>query len=146
MINKKNLNNYLFVYGTLLRFFNNRNEFSYYLSKYGKYVNKAYTQGDIYSIQGGLHIYPGAKFIDNGNIIYGELYKIDEDLLNELDIYEGRNYTRKLINIKYKLLPFIYLNKSNVYAYELTDLLIYDDSDKIKSGDFVKYLIEKNKG
>jgi gamma-glutamylcyclotransferase (GGCT)/AIG2-like uncharacterized protein YtfP len=76
---------YLFVYGTLKKEFNNKT--SRYLVKNSEYIGKATYQGKLYMVD----YYPGAIRSSNpGDIVYGELFKLKNPdiVLSALDEYE----------------------------------------------------------
>ena len=86
----------LFVYGTLKKGYHNN-----YLLKNSEYMGKAITTGKMYNV-GKFPAVTSGK-----DIIKGELYKIDQFTLNNIDYLEGYNkdniieslYIRKEISV-----------------------------------------------
>lgn len=91
-------NIFLFVYGSL-----KKNKPNNHLLKNATFINDATT----------LEKYPLLKIheyypyliddINNGNYINGELYLINKDMLNKLDIFEGNEFTRKKIEVCFNI-------------------------------------------
>ncbi|SDK29497.1 Uncharacterized conserved protein YtfP, gamma-glutamylcyclotransferase (GGCT)/AIG2-like family [Catalinimonas alkaloidigena] len=78
--------NYLFVYGTLMRGFDNPN--AQLLHKTGRYVSAAWMPGRLFRVEW----YPGALYEPTcDGKVHGEVYALEEPLalFAQLDVYEG---------------------------------------------------------
>ncbi len=76
----------LFVYGTLMRGF--ENPMAQLLSRSADFIGEARCRGRLYRVQ---H-YPGLLLSDDpGDIVFGELYRLRarDELLREFDMYEA---------------------------------------------------------
>ncbi|WP_247236626.1 gamma-glutamylcyclotransferase [Telluribacter sp. SYSU D00476] len=95
---------YLFVYGTLMRGY--ENPFATLLQQYATWVGEGTMTGLLYRISW----YPGAIFLDDPKYrVFGEVYQIVEPdaLLRELDAYEDVSpieseslYLRRLVPVQ----------------------------------------------
>ncbi|TDB68830.1 gamma-glutamylcyclotransferase family protein [Arundinibacter roseus] len=77
--------NYLFVYGTLMRGFNN--PFAATLRKHSSFAGLGHFTGELYRISW----YPGALYLPKSTTsVHGEVYKLIhfETLIEQLDLYE----------------------------------------------------------
>ncbi len=72
---------YLFVYGTLLK-----GEESHHLLEDSPLIATGYVKGTLYDLHVG---FPALSITEIQGRIYGEVYEVTEDLLAELDHYEG---------------------------------------------------------
>lgn len=101
----------LFVYGTLRRGFNN--QWQQILESKASWLGTATTSGYLFD----LGPYPGAKYAPEGDLITGDLYAIQgkssQNLIAELDEYEGEEYTRIWIQTECNG-----KKKNNVFFYE----------------------------
>lgn len=133
-MNNKNTNllvNKLFVYGTLKKNFPN---FSYL--KDAKYLYDAYTIDKFNMIDFGH--YPGLVKNSKGYPVKGEVYEIDKNILEEIDILEGYPsfYNRELSPTTNNL----------VYLYFLEDNDFENKNiNYIKPSEGKKYLEWENK-
>lgn len=95
-------NIFIFTYGTLMN--NERNH--YYLSDQ-EFISNAYIKNyDIYN----LGTYPG--IIKGSDIVYGELYSVDENSLNQIDALEELGYLYD------RVLERVYIsNEESIEAY-----------------------------
>lgn len=95
---------YLFVYGTLMRGFDN--PFAEKLREHSVFEGNGSFPGLLYKVEW----YPGAIYLpESPDLVYGEVYQIQDaaDLLRELDGYEevieeqsASLYLRKIIPVK----------------------------------------------
>ena len=135
------INQYLFVYGTLLE---NDNEFAAYLVENSGFYGRGKVGGKLYD----MGKYPGIILNPNDNhFVYGNIYFMadPEGLLKMLDYYEGfgeneahpNEFVRKLTTIESsgKLL------EGWVYEYNLP----VDELTLIISGDYLIYMEELTK-
>lgn len=99
--------NMVFVYGTL-----RQHEANHYLLRNARCVSRqCWTYGILYDTGYG---YP-AMLTDKRNRVYGELYEVNAQQLERLDVFEG------------------YEGKGKDNLYELTTQVVHTDFDKIKS-------------
>lgn len=86
---------YVFVYGTLKKRFSN-----HHFLEGAKFVKKAITK-PLYKMY-NCGYYPCIVDCPNGNVIHGEIYQIDNQILSRLDYLEGypQLYDRKLIQLQ----------------------------------------------
>ena len=95
---------YLFVYGTLMKGFDN--PFAEKLNKQSVFVGNGSFPGLLYQVDW----YPGAVYSEEGGFrVFGEIYKIENapELIKELDEYEDvfedesvSLYVRRIVSIK----------------------------------------------
>lgn len=103
----------LFVYGTLKKDFSNHN----YL-KSAKYLYDAFTLTKFQMLN--LGYYPALIKDEDGYSIKGEVYRITENILKNIDILEGYPdfYTRELITTNMSnFMVYIYYLKNNLNNY-----------------------------
>lgn len=108
--------NFLFVYGTLRKRFNN--PMSKYLNENAHYLGEGFIQGQLYHISW----YPG--FVESQNIldkVVGDIYKIDSSndktLFNQLDEYEGDAYFKKTLKVSFgekEIQATVYIFKGDI--------------------------------
>ncbi|MEQ9714687.1 MAG: gamma-glutamylcyclotransferase [Candidatus Asgardarchaeum sp.] len=117
----------LFVYGTLMHGFN----LHFYLKKYpflGRAIIKGY---DLYDLEFFPAIVPGS------GIVHGEVYEVDERLMDTLDSVEGvdRENPSAGLYIKEETFAFFgdYKEKVIIYVYNRD---LPKDSKLIESGDY----------
>ena len=95
---------HLFVYGTLMRSF--ENPMAQLLSRSADFIGTARCRGRLYSVQ----YYPGLLLSDDPNdVVFGELYRLRarDALLRELDMYEAcgegfaepTEYIRRMLSV-----------------------------------------------
>lgn len=85
-IQKRQMRDYLFVYGTLVRDANHA--MHRHIRDHGTYAGRAYFRGRLYAVDG----YPGAVPSKNeDDRVAGELYELrnPDEILSALDEYEG---------------------------------------------------------
>ncbi|MBJ6368760.1 gamma-glutamylcyclotransferase family protein [Snuella sedimenti] len=132
---KKDKTNYLFVYGTLLKGFNN--EMSHFLAEHSQFVEKGFFNGELYEVAG----YPGAILSEKPtDKVYGSVYKVlDADLVfKALDTYEGIDVNAPELDLYKRLKVKAYMDsglslQTWVYIYNrpITSL------QKISSGSYL---------
>lgn len=74
---------FLFVYGTL-----KRNSENHGMLKKAKFISKAFIHGYLYDLGVGI---PAVAIENTRDKVYGEIFEADDDLLDELDEFEGFN-------------------------------------------------------
>jgi len=125
----------VFVYGTLLQGMSRAN-----ILNNSQFLGIGYTCGKLYDLGCFPAINPGSENL------YGELYQIDEQKLNELDWIEGYNpiETNHSLYIRKEVDVVILKDGSYIraYTYFYNDYL-EGDSKKITCGDYRRYLLEK---
>lgn len=112
----------LFVYGTL-RSGHSRSD----ILENSKLIGTGVTRGTLYD----LGPFPGTKF-NKGSDVIGEVYEINQEVLNLLDMIEGNGFL-----FERKLVPVL-VNKEyrDCWAYEF--LHEVKEENVIKSGDYLK--------
>lgn len=128
----KEINDLIFVYGTLLL---KNNPYADFLRKNAQFIAKGSFAGQLYD----LGSYPGAVYIRHSHErVYGSIFKLYNPIcaLLQLDEYEGMHepdgeYKRELVSIQTPLSTLI----GWVYLY----VLDYSTKKKI-SGDYLHYL------
>lgn len=116
----------VFVYGTLrrggvgamtIRFPN------------AKFIADAKVSGSLYD----LGAYPGLLLNESNSLVVGEVYEVDDALLNELDEFEASsNYLRKQVEIA------LDADRRTCWVYE-PDPEFYALRKSITSGDWIEY-------
>ncbi|HBB88036.1 MAG TPA: gamma-glutamylcyclotransferase [Blastocatellia bacterium] len=116
----------VFVYGTLRR--GSAGSMSTRFPK-SKFIAEAKVNGSLYY----LGPYPGV-LLDNSNLlVIGEVYEVDDDLLEELDEFEASsNYVRKQVEISFGV------HRAKCWIYE-PNPEFYGLHKLITSGDWIKY-------
>jgi gamma-glutamylcyclotransferase (GGCT)/AIG2-like uncharacterized protein YtfP len=71
----------VFIYGTL-----KKNGENHSLIKKEKFITPAYIHGYLYDLGVGV---PAVEIENTRDKVYGELYEIDDDFIDELDEFEG---------------------------------------------------------
>ena len=123
-------NEYLFVYGTLLR--QSQSPMSSLLLSNSRFIDKAYIRGSLYDIGD----YPGLIHSEKSKSkVLGEAFNLNkpEEVFKELDNYEGSEYKRVKANIKLK-------NGQKLQAWVYEFNLPIDSYQCIESGDYMSYL------
>jgi gamma-glutamylcyclotransferase (GGCT)/AIG2-like uncharacterized protein YtfP len=84
-----------FMYGTLKSGYNNNR-----LLQGARFLGKGITVGK-FKVAGKFS-FPMAKKDDNGDLLSGEIYEVDQDHINKMDWLEsnGRFYQREIIKVK----------------------------------------------
>ena len=132
-----NQSTFLFVYGTLMSYFNN--SFSLALRKRGRLIGGAYTFGELYEVKG----YPEGFYNPDSNTrIQGELYELinPKTLLKWLDSYEeitgheqeDSEYLRKIVPV--------FRNGQKIDAWMYIFNRSTNPLNRIESGSFVDYI------
>jgi gamma-glutamylcyclotransferase (GGCT)/AIG2-like uncharacterized protein YtfP len=94
-----------------------------------KFVAVAKVSGSLYD----LGEYPGLILNDSNSPVIGEVYEVDDELLNELDDFEASsNYVRKQIEVS------VGTDSWKCWTYE-PDPEFYSLSVLITSGDWLEY-------
>jgi len=116
----------VFVYGTLRRGSARAMSIRFPGSKF---IAEAKVSGSLYD----LGAYPGLLLNESNSLVIGEVYEVDDEILNKLDDFEAAsNYLRKQIEISlrnYSRTCWIY--EPNAEFYSLRTL--------ITSGDWIEY-------
>lgn len=94
-----------------------------------KFVADAKVSGSLYD----LGEYPGLMLNDSNSPVIGEVYEVDDELLNELDNFEASsNYVRKQVEVS------VGADRRRCWTYE-PDPEFYSLSKLITSGDWLEY-------
>ena len=117
---------FVFIYGTLRRDCPGSLSIRFPNSKF---VAEAKVRGGLYD----LGPYPGLRLDESNSLVIGEVYEVDDDLLNELDEFEASsNYLRKQVEIS------LGEQRTNCWTYE-PDAEFYRFEKLITSGDWIEY-------
>jgi gamma-glutamylcyclotransferase (GGCT)/AIG2-like uncharacterized protein YtfP len=126
---------YLFVYGTLKKSFNN--EFSRYLLNHCDFIGNAAAVGFLYKVVDGDETYP-ALIPDRPGYVYGELYLLHKKTASQtlafLDVYEETPelFSRRAVIVKS-------LNDGNERPYSAWAYVYNKNTDNLElleSGEF----------
>jgi gamma-glutamylcyclotransferase (GGCT)/AIG2-like uncharacterized protein YtfP len=130
------MNQYLFVYGTLLSGYDDKASHNY-LNRFGELVGKATMKGKMFMVD----YYPGVVLTNENSIVRGELYQIidAESLFDFLDKYEEcvitdilhSEYKREMVDVTLKSTGQIY--QAWVYLYNQPT----DELELLPKGDFL---------
>lgn len=94
-----------------------------------KFIAEAKVNGRLYD----LGPYPGLRLDESNSLVVGEVYEVDEDLLDELDEFEASsNYVRKQVEIAFGA------QRTKCWTYE-PDPEFYRFEKLIASGDWMEY-------
>lgn len=129
------INNYLFVYGTLL---NADNEFAIYLKNTCSFYTDGKFKGRLYDIGE----YPGAITGENyPGYVYGSIFMMDDAVsaLKYLDDYEGFGSEQEQPNLFVREVVEIESDKGIINCWCYLYNLPVDRLPVIVSGDYVKY-------
>ena len=129
------INNYLFVYGTLL---NAGNEFAIYLKNNCSFYAKAKLKGRLYDIGE----YPGVIADDQyAGYVYGSIFMMGDvvSTLKHLDYYEGFGSEQERPNLFVRGLVGIDSDKGIISCWCYLYNLPVDGLKLIESGDYSKY-------
>jgi len=89
------IKHFVFIYGTLRR--GSPGSMSIRFPK-SKFIAEAKVNGWLYD----LGPYPGLLLDESNSLVTGEVYEIDDELLNELDEFEASsNYVRKQVEVSF---------------------------------------------
>lgn len=118
----------VFVYGSLRR--GNARAMSQRFPN-SKFIGEAKVSGSLYD----LGAYPGLLLAESNSLVIGEVYEVDDEILNELDDFEASSsYCRKQVAISLgtrKRTGWIYVPESKPEFYSHRTL--------ITSGDWLEY-------
>jgi gamma-glutamylcyclotransferase (GGCT)/AIG2-like uncharacterized protein YtfP len=125
------MNNHLvFVYGTLRRGGGRAMSVRF---PNAKFIADAKVSGSLYDL--GAH--PGLKLNEANSSVIGEVYEVDDELLNKLDDFEASTYyLRKQVEIS------LGSHRKMCWTYE-PDPEFYSLRTLITSGDWVEYVKTK---
>jgi gamma-glutamylcyclotransferase (GGCT)/AIG2-like uncharacterized protein YtfP len=116
----------IFVYGTLRRGGAGAMSIRFPGSKF---IGEAKVSGSLYD----LGAYPGLLLNESGSTVVGEVYEVDDDILDELDEFEASSrYLRKQVEIS------LDIHRRACWVYE-PDSEFYSFRTLITSGDWVEY-------
>ena len=119
-------NHLVFVYGSLRS--GNAHPMSQRFPE-SKFISAANVNGRLYD----LGEYPGLLLSETESPVVGEVYEVDDALLQELDEFEASsNYLRRQVTISFGN------QKETGWAYE-PDLQYYSLGTLIESGDWLEY-------
>ena len=116
----------VFVYGTL-----RRGSVRAMSSRFprSRFVADAKVSGSLYD----LGAYPGLLLDESNSLVIGEVYEVDDEILNELDDFEAAsNYRRKQVEIS------LGTRTRTAWIYE-PDPEFYSLRTLIRSGDWIEY-------
>ena len=117
---------FVFIYGTLRR--GSAGSMSIRFPK-SRLIAEARVNGRLYD----LGPYPGLVSDESNSLVAGEVYEVDDDLLNQLDEFESSsNYVRKQVEIS------VAGQKRNCWTYE-PDAEFYRLDKLIASGNWIEY-------
>ncbi len=116
----------VFVYGTLRR--RDAGAMSVRFPN-SKFIGDAKVKGSLYD----LGTYPGLLLNESNSMVIGEVYEVDDEILNELDDFEASsNYLRKQVEIP------LGTHGRICWTYE-PDPEFYSPGKLISSGDWIEY-------
>jgi gamma-glutamylcyclotransferase (GGCT)/AIG2-like uncharacterized protein YtfP len=116
----------VFVYGTLRRGSARAMSIRFPDSKL---IAEAKVSGSLYD----LGAYPGLLLNESNSLVIGEVYEVDDEILNKLDDFEASsNYWRKQVEIS------LGTTRRRCWIYEPNPEL-YSDRTLISSGDWIEY-------
>lgn len=130
----------VFVYGTLLSGFNNYN---YYLKDKAKLIDKDVAVEKFKMFN--LGFFPACIFTDNqADIVYGEIYSVDEETFQNLDRLEGYPRLYDRIKINEFLLNYSYAEMKPIWIYVQKPEQLRESTEHIESGNWRKYCEQKS--
>ena len=116
----------VFVYGTLRRGSANAMSTRF---RNSQFIAEAKVSGSLYD----LGAYPGLLLNESNSSVVGEVYEVDDELLNKLDDFEASsNYRRKQVEIA------VGTHRRMCWTYE-PGPESYSFSTLIASGDWIEY-------
>jgi gamma-glutamylcyclotransferase (GGCT)/AIG2-like uncharacterized protein YtfP len=116
----------VFVYGTLRR--GDAGAMSKRFPN-SKFIADAKVKGSLYD----LGAYPGLLLNESNSLVIGEVYEVDDEILNELDDFEASsNYLRKQVEIS------LGTHGRICWTYE-PNPEFYSPGKLISSGDWIEY-------
>ena len=117
---------FVFIYGTLRRGSTGSMSTRFPNSKF---IAAAKVNGSLFD----LGSYPGLLVNEANSPVVGEVYEVDDDLLNQLDEFEASsNYVRQQVEIS------VAGQKTSCWTYE-PDAEFYRFEKLITSGDWIEY-------
>ena len=120
----------VFVYGTLRR--GGARSMSIRFPD-SRFIADAKVSGSLYD----LGAYPGLILNESNSLVVGEVYEVDDEILNELDDFEASsNYWRKQVEIS------LGTQRRICWAYE-PNPEFYSPRTLITSGDWIEYAKSK---
>jgi gamma-glutamylcyclotransferase (GGCT)/AIG2-like uncharacterized protein YtfP len=121
---------FVFIYGTLRR--GSAGSMSIRFPK-SRLIAEARVNGRLYD----LGPYPGLVSDESSSLVAGEVYEVDDGVLNELDEFEdSSNYVRKQVEVSFAG------QKTNCWTYE-PDAEFYRFEQLIASGDWMEYSLAR---
>ena len=121
---------FVFIYGTLRR--GSAGSMSTRFPN-SKFIAAAKVNGSLYD----LGSYPGLLVNEANSTVVGEVYEVDDELLNELDEFEASsNYVRKQVEVS------LGGQRTNCWTYE-PDAEFYRFEKLIASGDWMEYSLAR---
>lgn len=118
----------IFVYGMLRRAGARAMSISFPGSKF---IADAKVSGSLYD----LGAYPGLLLDESNSSVTGEVYEVDDELLNELDVFEASSsYRRKQVEVSID----VHRKVCWIYVPEY-DSEFYSRHTLITSGDWIEY-------
>jgi gamma-glutamylcyclotransferase (GGCT)/AIG2-like uncharacterized protein YtfP len=100
-----------------------------------RFIAAAKVSGSLYD----LGAYPGLLLNESNSTVVGEVYEVDDEILNKLDDFEASsNYRRKQVEI------LLGTHRKAVWTYE-PDLEFYSLRILITSGDWLEYIRRRSK-
>lgn len=126
----------LFVYGTLLRGFNN--DFAKKLHENSKFVSKATFSGKLFAISW----YPGAVYnVHDTDYVYGEVYSMQKivETLKDLDEYEEVSEDARTSMYIRQIVPVTLENGDTLNCWTYLYNQPTEGLERIESGDFRKF-------
>ncbi|HEX7177940.1 MAG TPA: gamma-glutamylcyclotransferase family protein [Pyrinomonadaceae bacterium] len=116
----------VFIYGTLRRGSPRAMSISFPNSKF---IAEAQVSGQLYD----LGAYPGLLLEESNSSVTGEVYEVDDEILQRLDDFEASsNYLRKQVEIS------LGAHRQVCWTYE-PDPEFYSPRTLITSGDWIEY-------
>jgi gamma-glutamylcyclotransferase (GGCT)/AIG2-like uncharacterized protein YtfP len=127
-MNKGKNKHYVFVYGTLMRGFNNN-----HLLSSAEYIEKASTEKEYKLVASGI---PFLTEQPGNSYVLGELYRVDDNVLGLLDELENHPnwYERKKINVITEV-----GDKVEAWAYFMPDRHVPGSAQEIVNGSYSDY-------
>jgi gamma-glutamylcyclotransferase (GGCT)/AIG2-like uncharacterized protein YtfP len=120
----------IFVYGTLRRGCAGAMSIRFPTSKF---VAEASVTGSLYD----LGPYPGMILAESNSLVFGEVYEVDDETLNQLDEFEASSsYLRKQVEVS------LGNQQKSCWTYE-PNPAFYSFQILIGSGDWIKYVKTK---
>lgn len=120
----------VFVYGTLRRGAARAMSIRFPDSKF---IAEAKVSGSLYD----LGAYPGMLLNESNSLVIGEVYEVDDEMLNELDAFEASsNYLRKQVEVS------LGSHKRRCWTYE-PNPEFHSLHKLITSGDWIEYAMAK---